>query len=80
MTTTKVSILEDLGTDRLSIEKKAITFFGHKANKKCTLNNDGLHGKLEAGRKQGRPRTNYLQHIREWSCFIRPKQKDVCFL
>ena len=29
--------------------------------------NDVMQGRLEAGRKQGRPRTHYTQNFREWT-------------
>ena len=31
------------------------------------LMNDVMQGRLEAGKKQGHPRTHYIQNIRDWT-------------
>ena len=68
---TNVSILEEIGAKRELVSivmKRKLSFFGHAVrNKKCTLMNDVMQGRLEAGRKQGRPRTHYIQNVREWT-------------
>ena len=68
---TNVSILEEIGAKRELVSivmKRKLSFFGHAVrNKKCTLMNEVMQGRLEAGRKHGRPRTHYIQNVREWT-------------
>ena len=68
---TNVSILEELKVKRELVgivKKRKLAFFGHAIrNKRCTIMKDMIQGSLEAGRKKGRPRTHYMQNVREWS-------------
>ena len=68
---TNASILKELKTKRelvSTVMKRKLSFFGHTIrNNKCTLMKDVMQGRLEAGRKQGRPRTHYIQNVRDWS-------------
>ena len=49
------------------IKKRKLSFFGHVCRNKCTLMQDIIHGKMEGRRGQGRPKTAYMDNIRDWT-------------
>ena len=64
---------ELLGT----VLKRKLTFFGHACrNTKCSLMKTVIQGKLEAKRKQRRPRTHYFENIKKWTGKTTPEIYD----
>ena len=65
------SILSELGVKRElygSIVKRKLTFFGHTIrNNRCRLVPDIIEGKIEGRRGRGRPRTCYMDNIKQWT-------------
>ena len=50
-----------------TIKSRKLSFFGHVCRSKCTLMKDVIQGKMEGKRERGRPKTNYIGNIREWT-------------
>ena len=45
-----------------------MTYFGHTCrNKECLIMKECIQGTLEGIRKQGRPRTSYIDNIKVWT-------------
>ena len=67
---TDENILTELGVKRQlldTIKKRKLSFFGHICRNKCTLMKDIIQGKMEGRRGRGRPKTAYMDNIREWT-------------
>ena len=48
--------------------KRKLTFFEHICgNSKSTFTKDFIQCRMKENRKQGRPRTNYIQNMRTWT-------------
>ena len=67
---TDENILTELGVKRQlldTIKKEKLVIFGHICRNKCTLMKDIIQGKMEGRRGRGRPKTAYMDNIREWT-------------
>ena len=68
---TNVSILEDLNTNRQLygiVVKRKMSYFGHMSRKKnLNLTKTIVQGKPEGKRGKGRPRTAYIDNIKQWT-------------
>ena len=68
---TNRSILEELNTHRELfglVVKRKMTYFGHMSrNRNLNITKTIVQGKPEGKRGRGRPRTAYLDNIREWT-------------
>ena len=68
---TNVSILKDLNTNRQLygiVVKRKMSYFGHMSRKKnLNLTKTIVQGKPEGKRGKGRPRTAYVDNIKQWT-------------
>ena len=68
---TNVSILEELNTNRQlygTVVKRKMSYFGHMYRKKnLNLTKTIVQGKPEGKRGKGRPRTAYVDNIKQWT-------------
>ncbi len=68
---TNASILEELNTDRQLygiVVKRKLSYFGHMSRKKnLNLTKTIIQGKPEGKRGKGRPRTAYIDNVKQWT-------------
>ena len=68
---TNASILEELNTDRQLygiVVKRKLSYFGHMSRKKnLNLTKTIVQGKPEGKRGKGRPRTTYIDNVKQWT-------------
>ena len=67
---TNLSILDQLKTKRELygiVVKRKMTYFGHMSRSKSTITKDIIQGKIEGRRNRGRPRSSYMDNIRQWT-------------
>ena len=67
---TNVSVLEQLDTNRQLygiVVKRKLNYFGHMSRSKSTITKDIIQGKIEGRRNRGRPRSAYMDNIRQWT-------------
>ena len=67
---TNLSILDQLKTKRELygiVVKRKMTYFGHMSRSKSTITKDIIQGKIEGKRNRGRPRSSYMDNIRQWT-------------
>ena len=67
---TNLSVLEQLNTNRQLygiVVKRKLSYFGHMNRSKSTITKDIIQGKIEGKRNRGRPRSAYMDNIRQWT-------------